>query len=441
MRQIFLLLLSLVASLACADVQEYQLENGLKVLVKPDHRAPVAIVMLWYNVGSADEVPGKTGLAHALEHMMFKGTRTYPPGYFSKTIAGVGGQENAFTSNDYTAYFEKIAASQLPLALKLEAARMRDLVIDEAEFAKEIKVVREERRLRTDDNPQGVLYERFMATAHLAPPYQHPVIGWMSDLEQMQASELKQWYVDYYAPRNAVLVVVGDVQAAEVFKLAKEHFAHLEPGRSQHRKNFPEPESLGKKTVNIEVPAKMPMMMNGYRVPSLKSAKVEWHPYALEVLAGVLSGGESARFAKEMIRKKQSASSVEAYYNPFARYDSQFIIAATPAHPEGLAQVEQDILAQISRLQNEAISPEELERVKTQLIAQKTFEKDSLFGQAMEMGLLETVGLGWRMGDHFVEQLQAIRAEQVQDVANLYLIARNLTRAELVPLSSRRKAA
>ncbi len=434
MRQIILLFIALMSSVAMGDVQQYQLDNGMKVFVKPDHRAPVAVVMVWYDVGSADELPGKTGLAHALEHMMFKGTKTYPPGYFSKTLASIGGQENAFTNTDYTAYFAKIAASQLPVVLKLEAERMRDLIIDKKEFAQEIKVIQEERRMRTDDNPQGILYERFTAAAHLAAPYQHPVIGWMSDLHQMKPEELEQWYQQYYAPNNASLVVVGDVEPKKVFELAKQYFAHLKNRALEPRKKFPEPPAIGKKSVEVKAPAKLPLLMLGYTVPSLTGTEQSWHPYALELLAGVLSGGESARFAKNLVRGKESASSAEAYYNPFSRYTTQFIIFATPSRKDGLNTMETDIQAQIKMVQTSKVEPAELERVKKQIIAQKVFEKDSMFGQAMEIGLLETVGLSWKVGENFADKLQAISAEQVQEVAKLYLRPDNLTRAELIPL-------
>lgn len=440
MQRIILFLCLIFSACAGANVHEYTLDNGMKVLVKPDHRAPVAVVMLWYNVGSADELPGKTGLAHALEHMMFKGTKTYPPGYFSKTIAGIGGQENAFTNTDYTAYFEKISAAQLPKALQMEAARMRDLIIDDAEFSQEIKVIQEERRMRTDDNPQGIMFERFMAAAHLGAPYQHPVIGWMSDLQQMKPEELRQWYQQYYAPNNASLVVVGDVEPERVLSLAQQYFSAFKPKKITERKRFPEPKALGQKSIAVQAEAKRPMVMLGYTVPSLPLDKSAWQPYALELLAGILSGGESARFAKHLVRAKESASSVEVYYNPFARYNTQFIIYGTPTQKSGLATMESDIFKEIQRLKTEPVSQKELARVKKQVIAQKVFSKDSVFGQAMEIGLLETVGLHWKIGETFADKLQAIDANQVQEVAKLYFTKDNLTRAELTPISKPRSA-
>ena len=440
MQRIILILWLIFPGLVFANVQQYTLENGMKVFVKPDHRAPVAVVMLWYNVGSADELPGKTGLAHALEHMMFKGTKTYPPGYFSKTIASIGGQENAFTNTDYTAYYEKIAADKMPMALQLEAARMRDLLVDDKEFSQEIKVIQEERRMRTDDNPQGILFERFMAAAHLGAPYQHPVIGWMSDLQQMKASELRQWYQQYYAPNNASLVVVGDVEPEKVLALCKQYFAAFKPRAMDKRKQYPEPPPLGAKSILVKAAAKRPMVMLGYTVPSLTNNTASWQPYALELLAAIMSGGESARFAKHLVRAKESASSVDAFYNPFARYNTQFIIYGTPTQKSGLTVMESDIQKEIERLKTDLVSQKELARVKKQVIAQKVFEKDSVFGQAMEIGLLETVGLHWQIGASFADKLQAIDAKQIQEVARLYLTSDNVTRAELVPISKSRSA-
>lgn len=196
-RKTLVAMLMLLSCQAFSQVQEFVLNNGLKVLVKEDHRAPIAVSMLWYRVGSSDEPGGKTGISHAIEHMMFKGSYHYSPGVFSKMIAAIGGQENAFTNYDYTAYFEKTDASQLETSLKLEADRMNYLLLDEKEFIKEIQVIQEERRLRTDNNPQALTFERFLATAHLSAPYNHPVIGWMSDLQQMNIKDLKQWYLRF----------------------------------------------------------------------------------------------------------------------------------------------------------------------------------------------------------------------------------------------------
>ncbi len=433
-RKYLFLFLAVFSCASYSQVKEFTLDNGLKVLVKEDHRAPVAVSMVWYNVGSADEPGGITGISHALEHIMFKGTEKYPLGAFSKTIAAVGGQENAFTNYDYTAYFEKTAADQLPISFELEADRMQNLLLNEAEFAKEIKVIREERRLRTDDNPQALAFERYLAAAHLTAPYHHPVIGWMSDLHQMTIQDVKSWYQRFYAPNNATLVVVGDVNPDNVYQLAKQYFGPISKQTHYERKPQVEPPALGPKTVQIYAPAQLPLMMFGYSVPSTKTAKTAWEPYALEVIASILSAGESARFAKNLIRGTHVASDANTYYNLYTRYPTQFIFLGTPSQSHTLDDVKTAILKEIKQLQTELIKPAELQRIKTQLIAQKTYEKDSIFGQAMELGLLETIGLGWKGADTYTTFINNVTPEQVQQVAQRYFKDDAMTEAQLIPL-------
>lgn len=436
MRIIFALLFSVLSSSILAQVSEFTLPNGLKVLVKEDHRAPIVVSMVWYNVGSADEKGGYTGLSHALEHMMFKGTPKYPLGYFSQAIASLGGQENAFTNYDYTAYFEKMAANQLAKSFELEADRMQHLLLQEDEFAKEIKVIREERRMRTDNNPQALAFERYLAAAHLSTPYHHPVIGWMSDLYQMNIKDLKAWYERFYSPDNATVVVVGDVNPKEVHQLAIQYFGSISKKADYQRKPQAEPPGLGQKTVEIKAPAKLPLLMFGYTVPSAKSAKIDYEPYALELLANILSAGESGRFAKGLVRNQHIASDAESYYNLYARFTTQFVLFATPTQSHNLDELKIAMQKELTRLQNEPVSQQELNRVKTQIIAQKTFEKDSIFGQAMELGLLETIGLGWQAAEQYTDKINAITAEQIQAVAKKYFNNKTLTEARLIPEQS-----
>jgi len=433
MRAALMIVFSLLSWQALGEVQKFTLDNGLKILVKEDHRAPVAVSMVWYNVGSADEPGGITGVSHALEHIMFKGTSKYPLGVFSKTIAGVGGQENAFTNYDYTAYFEKIAASQLPVSFELEADRMQNLLLDEEEFAKEIKVIQEERRLRTDDSPQAITFERYMATAHLADPYHHPIIGWMGDLEQMKIADLRAWYQSFYAPNNATLVVVGDVNANKVRDLAQVYFGQLKKRPSFVRKMQTEPPAMGAKSIEIHAAAQLPMLMFGYTVPSAKTAAKDWEPYALEVITGILDAGNSSRFAKTLVRGNHIASSADVYYDLYARYQTQFVFFGTPSQNHTLDELKAAMVKEIKRLQNEPINDVELNRIKTQLIAQKTFEKDSIFGQAMELGLLETIGLGWQSADRYADRIKAITPQQLQTVARQYFNEQAMTEAKLFP--------
>ena len=435
MRVVLITILTLLSCQTFSQAQQFTLDNGLKIIVKEDHRSPVAVSMVWYNVGSADEPGGITGISHALEHLMFKGTKKYALGAFSKTIASLGGQENAFTSNDYTSYYEKIAAPYLAVCFELEADRMQNLLLDSEEFGKEIKVIQEERRLRTDDNPQALTFERFLASAHLTAPYNHPVIGWMSDIRQMRVSDARAWYQHFYAPNNATLVVVGDVEAGKVYELAKKYFGNIGKHVQIERKLQMEPPRLGKKTVVINTPAQVPMMMIGYTVPTVKTATAEYaaDPYALEIIAGILDAGDSARFTTQLVRGKQIASDVSIFYNLYARYQTQFVIYGTPNQSHSISELTKEILTEIQRLKSEPIDARELQRVKTQIIAQKTFERDSIFGQAMELGMLETVGLGWQTVEKYVDRINSITPKQLQIAAQRYFQENDITEAVLIP--------
>lgn len=434
--RILLLALSLLSSQLFAQTQQFTLDNGLKILVREDHRAPIVVSMIWYNVGSADEHGGSTGLSHALEHLMFKGTKNYPLGVFSKTISALGGTENAFTSNDYTAYHEKIAAANLAVSFELEADRMKNLLLDKDEFAKEIKVIQEERRLRTDDNPQALTFERFLATAHLSTPYHHPVIGWMSDLEHMSVNDAKMWYQRYYAPNNATLVVVGDVSAVNVYALAKHYFGPLAKQPLPVRPAQQEPPALGKKSVLVHTEANVPILMLGYTVPSLKTAKNKSKdvPYTLEVISSLLDAGDSGRFGKNLIHGSQIASSANTYYNKYARYQTQFVVFATPSKTHTLNELQAGITSELNKLKTQRVDEQALQRIKVQLIAEKTFELDSIYAQAMELGILETIGLGWQTADNYADKINRVTADQVQEAAQHYFVDNQMTTAELIPV-------
>lgn len=433
MRFALMIFFTLLSSQSQAVVHKFTLDNGLKILVKEDHRAPVAVSIIWYNVGSADEPGGLTGVSHALEHLMFKGTSKYAAGSFSKIIAGVGGQENAFTSYDYTAYYEKMAAAQLPVSFELEADRMQNLLLNQKEFAKEIKVIQEERRMRTDDNPQALTMERYMAAANLSDPYHHPVVGWMSDLQQMTVADARAWYRNFYSPDNAVLVVAGDVQPKKVKELAQLYFGGLQRHPDYNRKKQTPPPGLGPKSVDIHAPAKVPLLISGFTVPGVNTAQQAWEPYALEVIAGILDAGESSRLTRNLVRGNRTAASVGVQYNMYTRYPTQFVFYGIPAKLHSLADVKAGIMKEIKRLQTEPVSEMELNRIKTQIIAQKTFEKDSIFGQAMELGLLETIGAGYETAEKYPERIRQITSEQIQQTAKRYFIENTMTDARLWP--------
>lgn len=430
------LLLSAPAHAATPTTHEYRLDNGLKLIVREDHRAPVVVSQVWYKVGASYEHSGITGVSHVLEHMMFKGTRKYGPNEFSRIIAENGGRENAFTGRDYTAYYQQLEKSRLPISFEMEADRMRNLQLKQEEFAKEVRVVMEERRLRTDDDPESLTYEQFNGAAFYNSAYRNPVIGWMDDLENMRLDDLKVWYQTWYAPNNATLVVVGDVNPAQVLKLAKKHFGALKPASIPALKPRNEPEQTGQRRITVKAPAELPYLLMGYPVPVLKSASPDtaWEPYALEVLSALLAGGDSARLARHLVRDRQIAASASAGYNLTARSSDLFLMDGTPARGHTIEELEQALRDEIKQLQETPASETELTRIKIQVIANDVYQRDSSFGQAMQIGTLETVGLDWRLMDSYVDSITAVTAEQVQQVARKYLIEDRLTVAVLEPL-------
>ena len=435
MRVLLTLLMLFIAGPLSAElkVHEHQLDNGMKVIVKEDHRAPIVVSQVWYKVGSSYEYGGISGVSHVLEHMMFKGTKNHPPGEFSRIIAANGGRENAFTGRDYTAYFQTLAKDRLEIALELEADRMRHLTLPEDEFLKEVEVVKEERRMRTEDNPDSLTYERFNTMAWEASPYRIPVIGWMSDLDAMSIEDLRHWYQLWYAPNNATLVVVGDVEAPAVFALAEKYFGSYKAEKRGVIKPRTEPKQRGVKRIVVKAPARQPYLLMGYKVPVVNQTESEWEPYALDMLVSILDGGSSARLAKNLLRGEQIAVSAGASYSLFTRLPGMLLVDGIPAPGYNMEQLEAALLKEIDKLKREPVSKEELARVSTQVVAAKVYERDSVFYQAMQIGILETVGLDWRLNDEYVDRLKAVTPEQVQAVAKKYLVEDNLTFARLDP--------
>lgn len=420
--------------LAFAETKEFKLDNGMRVIVQEDHRSPVVVSQVWYKAGAIDEVNGKTGVAHVLEHMMFKGTKTVPPGQFSRMIAAAGGRENAFTGSDYTAYYQQLEKSRLPLSFKLEADRMANLQLTKEEFVKEINVVMEERRWRTEDNPQAVVNEQFQALTYMAHPYGRPIVGWMNDLQNMTVEDAREWYQKWYVPNNAILVVVGDVQAEEVLKLARKHFGPLKSRALPERKPQVEPEQKGPRRTIVKAKAELPYLIVGYHVPALQDPDNDWEPYALEILAGVLDGNASARLNQKLVREQKIAVNVGAGYDLVQRGKTAlFEIDGTPSEGRTAGELEDAMMKQIESIKEQGVTEEELKRVKAQVIAGDVYQRDSMFYQAMQIGRLETTGYSWRLLEKYPQKLDAVTAEQVQQVARKYLVRDNMTVAVLDP--------
>ncbi|RJF97637.1 M16 family metallopeptidase [Noviherbaspirillum saxi] len=431
-----------VASAAADTAQEFMLNNGMKIIVKEDHRAPTVAHMVWYKTGAMDEHNGTTGIAHALEHMMFKGTKTLKPGEFSQRVAALGGRENAFTSKDYTAYFQQIEKSKLEQVMALEADRMANLVFDKDEFTREIRVVMEERRWRTEDQPIPQVYETLNATAFSAHPYHHPIAGWMSDLQSMTVQDAKNWYDRWYAPNNAVLVVTGDVEASKVLALAQKHYGKVPRKAVPTTRPQEEPPQRGIRRITVKAPAENPYVVMAFKAPTLRDVEKDDESHALDVLAAILDGYDNARLNAKLVRTDRVANSAGAGYSNVARGPVLFLLDGTPTNGTTTEQLEKLLRAEVDRIAKEGVSQEELKRVKTQLIASQIYKRDSIFGQAMEIGVMEMTGLSHTKIDRIIEKLKIVTAEQVQAVAQKYFGDDALTVATLVPLPlSEKKAA
>ena len=328
--------------------------NGLKIIVREDHRSPVVVSQVWYRAGSLDEVNGKTGVAHVLEHMMFKGTKKIKAGEFSRLIAKAGGKENAFTGTDYTCYFQQLEKSNLELSFKLEADRMQNLNLSKDEFDKEIKVVMEERRWRTEDKPTSQVKEQFESTVFKSHPYSRPVVGWMNDLENMTVEDAREWYKNWYTPNNATLVVVGDIYAKDVLNLAKKYFEKIPARNIPERKPQVEPKQNGERRSYIKAPSELSYLLMGYPVPTLNdrngSDSNSWEPYALEVLSNILAGNSSSRLNQNIVRNQHLAVSVSAGYDSTARGRiSVFELEGTPNDFKKINDLENALLQEIEK--------------------------------------------------------------------------------------------
>lgn len=437
MKQVIFRLLLLFPFLLSLPVQanpfEYRLTNGLRVIVKEDRRAPTVVHMAWYVAGSMDEKNGTTGVAHVLEHMMFKGTPTVGAGEFSRRVAEAGGQDNAFTSRDYTAYYQQVPKEQLDEMMRLEADRMRHLTLDPAEFAQEIKVVMEERRMRTEDQPPSLLFEQVMSVAFQAHPYRVPVIGWMNDLENMTAQDARDWYDRWYTPNNAFVVVVGDVDHQQVFQLAEKHYGPLQKQVLPTRKPQTEPEQIGIRRLVVKAPAELPMLLMAYQVPVIQDVQKDTDPFALEMLSAILDGHDAARFSKHLVRDQQIAVSVGAGYDSASRGPGLFYLQGIPAEGKTCAELENALKAEIRQIAANGVDSQELARAKAQLVASQIYKLDSMFAQALEIGQLETAGITHTLSKRMIEKLQEVTQEQVQYVAQQYFDDKRLTVGELDP--------
>lgn len=420
-----------------AQVTEKVLSNGLKVVIKQDSRAPVAILQLWYKVGSVDEVNGWTGLSHLLEHMMFKGTINVPSGEFNRRIAAVGGANNAFTSRDMTVYHETLTADNLPLALKMEADRMVNLAFSDQEFKSELNVVKEERRLRTDDSPSGILIENMYASAFLANPVRSPVIGWMNDLDNMQPDDLRKWYQSWYAPNNTVIVIVGDVNPRNTLIEIERLFGNIPARVIPERRPQIEPEQLGIRRIQVSAVSELPYLALGWKVPNLQKIS-DRQPYALAILSAILGEQSVSRLPRKLVREQRIATGISSSYDLTGRAASLFMVSGIPASGITVSQLEKAVRNELAAIVRNGVTSSELLRIRRQLEASRVYAKDSIEGQAMQIGLLENLRFSWADDEKIDRMLISVTTEEVQKAAKS-LLDDNLTIVVLNPVSATNK--
>ena len=417
-----------------ARVESFSLDNGLEVVVIPDRRAPVVTHMLWYRVGSADEDPGKSGIAHFFEHLMFKGTANFGPGVFSARIADVGGRENAFTSYDYTAYFQQVAPDMLAEMMEMEADRMTNLVLTDDVIGPERDVVIEERTSRVENEPRSVLSEEVSATLYQNHPYGVPVIGWMHEIEKLNRDDAIDFYRRYYAPNNAVLVVAGDVDAASVRELAEATYGRIERGPDLPPRVRPsEPEQKTRRTVTLEDErVGVPSFSKRWLVPSYTTAK-DGEAEALDLLAEVLGGGTRSRLYQELVVRQGIASSAVAYYQGTALDDTMFMVAGSPRGEATLEDVEKAIDAEIARIVADGVTEDELEKAKKRFVRSMIFARDEQSGMARIYGSTLTTGGTVEDIESWPERIRAVTADKVKAAAARWLDERRSVAGYLLP--------
>lgn len=432
---------AVTATAAAPQAHQFTLSNGLTVIVKPDPRAPTAVNMLWVKVGSMDEVDGTSGIAHMLEHMMFKGTPTLGVGEFSRRVAALGGRENAFTTRDTTAYHQQIPSNKLDEMMRLEADRFANNQWADEEFLKERQVVTEERRMRIEDNPRSQMGEAMSAAMYMASPYRRPVIGWMSDIAAYTPEDARDFYKRWYVPGNAAVVVAGDVDPAEVKRLAEKHFGAIPARAVPTRKPQVEPQQMGLRRIDFKAPAEQAVVALAFKVPGLQSLDpaaptraTDDEALALTVLAAVLDGYSGARLERALTQgPDRLADGAGASNSLISRGPKVFYLQGVPAAGKTAAQVEAALRAEVARIAKDGVSESELARVKTQWMASEVYKRDSVMGQAQELGSNWVQGFPLDASERTIARLKGVTAAQVQAVAAKYFGDDQLTVGTLVP--------
>lgn len=406
---------------------ETTLKNGLKVIIREDHRSPMVMTQIWYAVGSSDESGNLLGISHILEHMMFKGTQKVPNDEFTRLSRMYGGSINASTFTNYTNYYQLYPKTYFPLALELEADRMRNLLLRQQDFEPEVKVVMEERRLRTDDNPRSLAFERFKWIAYPTSHYRQPVIGHMKNLQNIQLKDVKKWYQDWYIPNNAVLIIVGDVDAENALRQVQKYFGDIPSRTTPPRNDVLEFDRVGYRHMELNLAVKVPNLYMAWNVRSLATAKNPQDAYALTIIKNVLDSGISSRLQDRLVRDKKVLTALSVSYDPYNRGDSLFSVSALPADGISLQEAEKAIQDEINILKTELIQPKEVERVTAKFVANLIYSQDDIVGQSKMIGNLEINGLSYRLIEQLPQHFETVTPQDIQRVANIYFVRDNLS--------------
>lgn len=430
---VLLLLISTPVAASAATLQEATFKNGARLIVEEDHSAPVAMVQIWLKVGGRDEVPGKTGLAHVFEHMMFKGSKKLAPGEYSRRISAMGGNDNAFTTTDYTAYFETIPSGRVDEVLGLEAERFANLALLDKEFQKEIRVIMEERRMRTDDDPNSHMFEELSAASLRLHPYRNPVIGWMQDLKTLTIEDVRAFYKQHYVPGNATVVVVGDVDFSHVKKVVEKTFGHMKARPIPARFNPVEPEPFGPKRIQVKLPAQLPMLAVTIPVPVWQPGKNDRETAALAVATQILAGGRSARLQRELVDDQRVAFSAGAGYDAFGMGLDLWYLYGMLGPKQTTAAFEKSLWALLADMAARPVAPEPLAAAKRNIIASEVFAQDSLYLRAKEIGRMEVSGIGASHREQWLQAIQHVTAADVQAAVARWLNKDRSTTGILTP--------
>lgn len=432
----FIAWLPLIASAATPPAtQDFVLDNGLKVVVREDHRSPIVTAQLWIKVGSSYEPPGQSGLSHALEHMAYKGSSKACAGEFAAILEKLGGRQNAFTGTDFTVFHQTLSSDRTGVAFEILADLMSTAELNEQDFTPELKVIQEERRMRVDDEITVSAHERLNSIAHPASGYRTPTIGWMHDLQRMNTAQLQQWYQAWYSPDNATLIVVGDVAPERIKALAQQHFGHLERRATPAAPAPVELASAGERSLTLHAPVASPRLIMSFNAPSLATAPDRRTAHALRLLDMLLAGSSSARIKQQLQLSEAIFTEAHSEYDAFNRGDSLLTIA-TQLNPDKLNDADEALARLwqvIESLKSKAPEPTELERAKNLVIANTVYAQDDLEGQANTLGLLETIGLDWRLADQDTDELNKVTPLDIQLAAKTYLTRERLSTAKILP--------